>query len=86
MFNATLFAYAFIDSFQANKKKLVELTVKDEGIKKALNGFVDAQAKYTKAAVDAGIASASAIGTALAEKADSSPFAQPLKSMTKKAK
>ena len=60
MFNTA--TYAFIDSVTDLKKQFVEQTVQHEGIKNALNGFVDAQSKYTKAAADAGMQSAMALG------------------------
>jgi hypothetical protein len=60
MFNTA--TYAVIDGVSDFKKKFVEQTVQHEGIKNALNGFVDAQAKYTKAAADAGMQSAMALG------------------------
>jgi len=60
MFNTA--TYAFIDGVQDFKKKVVDTTVQHEGIKKALNGFVDAQTKYTKAAADAGLQSAMSLG------------------------
>jgi len=60
MFNTA--TYAVIDGVSDFKKKFVETTVQHEGIKNALNGFVDAQAKYTKAAADAGMQSAMALG------------------------
>ena len=60
MFNTA--TYAFIDGVSDFKKKFVEQTVQHEGIKTALNGFVDAQSKYTKAAADAGMQSMMALG------------------------
>ena len=60
MFNTA--TYAFIDGVSDFKKKFVEQTVQHEGIKNAMNSFVDAQAKYTKAAADAGMQSAMALG------------------------
>jgi hypothetical protein len=60
MFNTA--TYAFIDGVSDFKKKFVETTVQHEGIKTALNGFVDAQAKYTKSAADAGMQSMMALG------------------------
>ncbi len=60
MFNTA--TYAFIDGVSDFKKKFVEQAVQHEGIKNALNGFVDAQSKYTKAAADAGMQSAMALG------------------------
>ena len=41
----------FIDTVQNGKKQFVNTFVQHEGVKKALNEFVDAQAAYTKAAV-----------------------------------
>ena len=60
MFNTA--TYAFIDGVSDFKKKLVEQTVQHEGIKTAMNTFVDAQSKYTKAAADAGMQSMMALG------------------------
>jgi hypothetical protein len=60
MFNTA--TYAVIDGVTDFKKKFVETTVQHEGIKTALNNFVDAQSKYTKAAADAGMQSAMALG------------------------
>jgi len=60
MFNTA--TYAFIDSVTDFKKQFVEQTVQHDGIKTALNGFVDAQAKYTKQAADAGMQSMMALG------------------------
>ena len=42
----------FIDSVQNGKKQFVNTFVQHEGIKKALNDFIDGQTAYTKAAVD----------------------------------
>ena len=60
MFNTA--TYAFIDGVSDFKKKFVEQTVQHEGIKTAMNSFVDAQSKYTKAAADAGMQSMMALG------------------------
>ena len=60
MFNTA--TYAFIDGVSDVKKKIVEQTVQHDGIKTAMNSFVDAQTKYTKAAADAGMQSAMALG------------------------
>ena len=60
MFNTA--TYAFIDGVSDFKKKFVEQTVQHDGIKNAMNTFVDAQSKYTKAAADAGMQSAMALG------------------------
>lgn len=66
MFNTA--TYAFIDGVQDFKKKVVDTTVQHEGIKKALNSFVDAQTKYTKAAADAGLATATSLGMIFSSK------------------
>lgn len=41
----------FIDTVQNGKKQFVNTFVQHEGIKTALNEFVDAQSAYTKAAL-----------------------------------
>lgn len=53
MFNT--FNHAAIDAVQEAKKQFVTTFVKHEGIAKAMNTFVDAQAEYTKSAADAGM-------------------------------
>jgi hypothetical protein len=60
MFNTA--TYAFIDGVSDFKKKFVEQTVQHEGIKTAMNTFIDAQSKYTKQAADAGMQSMMALG------------------------
>ena len=89
MFNTA--TYAFIDGVQDFKKKFVDTTVQHEGIKKALNTFVDSQTKYTKAAADAGMQSAMALGLIFSSKEFYSELADQYKAMvpafnTKKAK
>ena len=89
MFNTA--TYAFIDGVTDFKKKFVETTVQHEGIKTALNNFVDAQTKYTKAAADAGMQSAMALGLIFSSKDFYSDLADQYKAMfpalnTKKAK
>jgi hypothetical protein len=66
MFNTA--TYAFIDGVSDFKKQVVEQTVQHEGIKTALNSFVDAQAKYTKSAADAGMQSMMALGMIFSSK------------------
>jgi hypothetical protein len=66
MFNS--FTYSAIDAVQTSKKQFVETFIKHEGIAKALNEFVDSQTKYTKAAVDAGIQTATSIGMIVSTK------------------
>ena len=88
MFNTA--TYAVIDGVSDFKKKFVETTVQHEGIKKALNDFVDAQTKYTKAAADAGMQSAMALGLIFSSKEFYSEMGDQFKSMVpafnKKAK
>jgi methylglyoxal synthase len=47
MFNPEI----IIDTIQNGKKQFVNTFVQHDGVKKALNEFVDAQAAYTKSAV-----------------------------------
>ena len=89
MFNTA--TYAFIDGVSDFKKKFVEQTVQHEGIKNALNGFVDAQAKYTKSAADAGMQSMMSLGMIFTSKDFYTEMGDQFKSMvpafnTKKAK
>jgi len=89
MFNTA--THAFIDGVSDFKKKFVETTVQHDGIKTALNGFVDAQTKYTKAAADAGLQSAMALGMIFTSKDFYTEIADQYKSLvpafnTKKAK
>jgi len=52
MFNIP--AYSMVDTIQESKKKFVNTFVTNPEINTVLNSFVDAQAKYTKQAIDAG--------------------------------
>ena len=79
MFNTA--TYALIDSVSDFKKKFVEQTVQHEGIKTAMNTFVDAQSKYTKAAADAGMQSAMALGMIFTSKDFYSQLADQYKAM-----
>ena len=79
MFNTA--TYAFIDGVSDFKKKFVETTVQHEGIKNALNGFVDAQTKYTKSAADAGMQSMMALGLIFSSKEFYSQIADQYKAM-----
>ena len=87
MFNTA--TYAAIDAVQDAKVKFVETTVQHEGIQKALISFVEAQRKYTKAAADAGMASAMTIGTIVSSKSFYDDVQEQFKSLVpsfKKAK
>ena len=89
MFNTA--THAFIDGVSDFKKKFVETTVQHEGIKNALNGFVDAQTKYTKQAADAGMQSMMSLGLIFTSKDFYTEMGDQFKTMvpafkTKKAK
>jgi len=89
MFNTA--TYAFIDGITDFKKQFVEQTVQHEGIKTALNGFIDAQSKYTKSAADAGMQSMMSLGMIFTSKDFYTEMADQYKQMvsafnTKKAK
>lgn len=45
----------YIDAIQNSKKQFVNTFVKHDGIKDALNAFVDGQTEYTKAAAKVGV-------------------------------
>lgn len=47
------FAFQAVDSVQSAKKQAVSTFVQNDKIKEALNGFIDAQAAYTKDAITA---------------------------------
>ena len=79
MFNTA--TYAFIDGVSDFKKQFVETTVQHEGIKLALNNFVDAQTKYTKAAADAGMQSMMSLGLIFTSKEFYSQLADQYKAM-----
>ena len=79
MFNTA--TYAFIDGVSDFKKKFVETTVQHDGIKVALNNFVDAQTKYTKAAADAGMQSMMSLGLIFTSKEFYSQLADQYKAM-----
>lgn len=89
MFNTA--TYAFIDGVTDFKKQFVEQTVQHEGIKTALNGFIDAQSKYTKSAADAGMQSMMSLGMIFTSKDFYTEMGDQFKAMvpafnTKKAK
>lgn len=88
MFNTA--THAFIDGVSDFKKKFVEQTVQHDGIKNALNGFVDAQTKYTKQAADAGMQSMMSLGLIFSSKDFYTEMGDQFKSMVpafnKKAK
>ena len=58
-----------LDTFQSAKKTAIDTFVKHEGLAKTLNKFVDAQAEYTKKAVEATFTASSQIASTLSDKA-----------------
>ena len=56
---------ATIDAVQNGKKTFVKTFVQNETIATALNGFIDAQRDYTKAAADATIQATTAVTSEL---------------------
>lgn len=62
------FAHAAVDAVQTSKKQFVNLAVPHDGIRNALNSFVDSQADYTKKAIDAGILASTSIGMIVSSK------------------
>lgn len=79
MFNT--FAHAAVDAVQNGKKQFVSTFVQHEGIANALNAFVDSQSKYTKSAIDAGIAASTSLGMILTSKAFFDEVSENVKSL-----
>jgi len=79
MFNTA--AHAFIDGVSDFKLKFVDQTVQNDGIKNALNSFVEAQRKYTKTAADAGMQSMMSLGLIFTSKSFYDDATEQLKSM-----
>lgn len=77
MFNT--FAFQGVDAIQSAKKQFVSTFVKDEKIKEALDGFIDAQASYTKDAITASSVAASKV-TGLFT--DRTPYVEATKKMS----
>lgn len=67
MFNT--FAYAAVDAVQDLKTKFVTTFVKHEGISNVMNSFIEAQANYTKSAIDAGLESMTSLGNIMKQSA-----------------
>jgi hypothetical protein len=59
MFNQ--FAFQGVDAIQSAKKQFVNTFAPNKQIREALNGFVDAQAQYTKDAITAGSVAATKV-------------------------
>lgn len=77
MFNT--FAFQAVDSVQSAKKQFVSTFVQNDKIKEALNGFVDAQASYTKDAITAGSVAASKVTELFT---DRTPYVEATKKMS----
>lgn len=77
MFNT--FAFQAVDSVQSAKKQFVSTFVQNEKIKEALNGFVDAQAAYTKDAITAGSVATSKVTELFT---DRTPYVEATKKMS----
>lgn len=67
------YAIQGVDAIQSAKKQFVSTFVQHEQFAKVLNGFVDAQAEYTKSAIDAGAKSFSDTQSILT---DRTPFVE----------
>ena len=72
------YAYQGVDAVQSAKKQFVSTFVQHEQFAKVLNGFVDAQAEYTKSAIDAG---AKAFSDTQSILTDRTPFVELSKKM-----
>jgi hypothetical protein len=77
MFNT--FAFQGVDAIQTAKKQFVATFVQNEQIKDALNGFIDAQASYTKEAITAGTVAATKVVETFT---DRTPYVEATKKVT----
>jgi len=66
MFNS--FAFQAVDGIQNAKKQFVSTFVQHEQFAKVLNGFIDAQASYTKDAITAGTVAATGVQEILTDR------------------
>ena len=62
------FAYAAVDAVQSTKKQFVTTFVKHEGVSDTLIGFIDAQEKSTKDAIDAGLGAFASLSAIMSDK------------------
>jgi hypothetical protein len=69
----TTIAHSGVDAIQTAKKQAITTFVQHDGLAKILNSFVDAQASYTKSAIDASIKMSTDIGGILS---DRTPYVQ----------
>lgn len=66
MYNLHTSAHSAVDSFQSTKKQFVDLFVRHKELNSICTKFINAQSKYTKEAIDTGIATVSALTMAFA--------------------
>ena len=78
MFNT--FAFQAVDGIQSAKKQIVSTFVPQEQIKTALNGFIDAQARYTKDAITAGTVAFTQVTEVFTDRTPYVKFAETLQS------
>ena len=78
MFNT--FAFQAVDSVQNYKKQFVSTFVPQAQIKEALNGFIDAQAAYTKEAITAGSVATTKVVETFTDRTPYVKFAETLQS------
>lgn len=78
MFNT--YTFQAVDSIQNAKKEFVSTFVPQAEIKKALNGFIDAQAQYTKDAITASSVAVNQIVEVFTDRTPYVKFAETLQS------
>ena len=78
MFNT--FAFQAVDSVQNYKKQFVSTFVPQAQVKEALNGFIDAQAAYTKDAITAGSVTFTKVAETFTDRTPYVKFAETLQS------
>jgi hypothetical protein len=78
MFNQ--YAFQAVDAVQNAKKQFVSTFVQHEQFAKVLNGFVDAQAAYTKEAITAGSVAVSGVQGILTDRTPYVKFAEKIQS------
>jgi hypothetical protein len=78
MFNT--FAFQGVDAVQNAKKQFVSTFVPQAEIKEALNGFIDAQASYTKDAITAGSVAFTKVTEVFTDRTPYVKFAETLQS------
>lgn len=74
------FAFQAVDSVQNAKKQFVSTFVPQAQIKEALNGFIDAQASYTKDAITAGTVAFTKVTETFTDRTPYIKFAETLQS------